>query len=131
MNRPITKNQSAGFCEGWNKGSYKLLEHLLEKARSIEPYASFLKESIEDFSIMQYEEPQDFKGILTHDSVMPFGKWEGKKLRDIPLEYFQWIYDQEDSFSNRLLFNYAMRAVQNESNSAKSAEPINLEDIPY
>lgn len=31
---------------------------------------------------------------LTSDSIMPFGKWKGKQLGDIPLNYFEWLMGQ-------------------------------------
>ena len=31
---------------------------------------------------------------LTKDSIMEFGKYKGKKMSDIPGEYYVWVYNQ-------------------------------------
>lgn len=31
---------------------------------------------------------------LTDDSIMPFGKYKGEKMANVPASYLLWIYDE-------------------------------------
>lgn len=31
---------------------------------------------------------------LTDDSPMPFGKFKGKKMKEVPAEYLHWLWSQ-------------------------------------
>ena len=31
---------------------------------------------------------------MTDESIMPFGKYKGEKLANIPAEYLLWLYDE-------------------------------------
>lgn len=31
---------------------------------------------------------------LTDDSKFPFGKWKGRKMKEVPASYFDWLRDQ-------------------------------------
>ncbi len=44
---------------------------------------------------------------LTDDSKMPFGKWTGERLGDVPDEYFEWLSAQDGfKFKHPALWNY-------------------------
>jgi len=50
---------------------------------------------------------------LTDNSPMPFGKWAGKKMIDVPASYLIWMYDEisksapnKMSFQQKLIFDY-------------------------
>lgn len=45
---------------------------------------------LDDITPGSYE-PQ----VFSDESKMPFGKYEGMRLGDVPLEYITWLYDQE------------------------------------
>lgn len=32
---------------------------------------------------------------MTSKTLMPFGKWKGKPLSDVPRSYFDWLFDQD------------------------------------
>ena len=32
--------------------------------------------------------------ILNDDSLMPFGKYKGEQMQDVPASYLLWLYDQ-------------------------------------
>jgi len=34
--------------------------------------------------------------ILEHNDEMPFGKYKGRKMEDVPDSYLVWCYEQED-----------------------------------
>lgn len=38
--------------------------------------------------------------ILNDNSPMPFGKYKGQKLIDVPASYFLWLYDNNYSYGN-------------------------------
>ena len=31
---------------------------------------------------------------MTDESIMPFGKYKGEKLANVPPEYLMWLYDE-------------------------------------
>lgn len=31
--------------------------------------------------------------MITDESVMPYGKYKGKQMADVPAEYLQWLFD--------------------------------------
>jgi uncharacterized protein (DUF3820 family) len=31
--------------------------------------------------------------ILTHNSIMPYGKYNGHRLKNVPAEYLLWIFE--------------------------------------
>jgi len=33
--------------------------------------------------------------VLTDESLMPFGKYQGKPMEDVPADYLMWLYDNE------------------------------------
>jgi len=35
---------------------------------------------------------------LTDESLMPFGKFKGQKLIDVPARYLVWLYDNNKAF---------------------------------
>lgn len=37
---------------------------------------------------------------LTDLDVMPFGKWKGTLLQDVPANYFLWLYDEGGMWAN-------------------------------
>jgi hypothetical protein len=45
---------------------------------------------------------------MTDDSLMPFGKYKGKKMIDVPARYLLWLNDQPyiDSPANRAVRAY-------------------------
>ena len=32
--------------------------------------------------------------VLTDESIMPFGKYKGKEMANVPASYLLWIYDE-------------------------------------
>ena len=53
---------------------------------------------------------------LTNDSLMPFGKWAGERLADVPDEYWEWLLEQPGfKFKHPALWNY----LNDESSSAQ------------
>lgn len=51
---------------------------------------------------------------ITDDTLMPFGKYRGQRLGDIPDDYFEWLYDQTwfTQQSHGELWEYARRLVE-------------------
>lgn len=37
---------------------------------------------------------------MNDTSPMPFGKYKGKKLEDVPAHYLIWLYDNDKSFGD-------------------------------
>lgn len=33
--------------------------------------------------------------MLNDDSIMPFGKYKGEKLGDVPADYLLWLYEND------------------------------------
>lgn len=49
---------------------------------------------------------------LTEDSRMPFGKWAGERLADIPDEYFEWLKKQPGfKFKHPALWKWDTRRI--------------------
>lgn len=38
-------------------------------------------------------EPTEKIMILTDESPMPFGKWQGRKMANVPADYLIWLYE--------------------------------------
>lgn len=52
---------------------------------------------------------------LTDTDLMPFGKFKGKPMQDVPASYLKWLYDE--GCNNELVYNYihnSMDAIQME-----------------
>jgi len=39
--------------------------------------------------------------VLTDKSLMPFGKYQGKPMEDVPADYLMWLYDN-DKYSEQV-----------------------------
>lgn len=35
---------------------------------------------------------------MTDESMMPFGKYKGRQLADVPAEYLYWLYDNNKCY---------------------------------
>jgi hypothetical protein len=45
--------------------------------------------------------PEEFLNPeLTDESIMPWGKYRGRKLKDVPASYLLWLYDVAGSPKN-------------------------------
>lgn len=42
------------------------------------------------------------------NTIMPFGKWQGKELIDIPDDYFKWFWKE-----NRIWYNFQKETIKN------------------
>ena len=37
---------------------------------------------------------------MDDNSIMPFGKYQGKRMEDVPASYLLWLYSENKTFSN-------------------------------
>lgn len=44
----------------------------------------------------------DTGGEYTDDTPMPFGKWKGERLSDVPVAYFHWLWGERPMHDRRL-----------------------------
>jgi uncharacterized protein (DUF3820 family) len=50
---------------------------------------------------------------LTDNDIMPFGKYKGMRMSDIPVEYLHWLWHQgaKNETETRLVPNYIKRCL--------------------
>ena len=44
--------------------------------------------------------------MITDESIMQFGKYKGKKMKDVPASYLIWCYEQDWILKDPDLFTY-------------------------
>jgi len=62
---------------------------------------------------------------LTDESIMSFGKHQGKALKDVPASYLMWLYDEPASVGNADLRRYI------EENKEVLLKEINESKVNY
>lgn len=64
-----------------------------------------------------------FRGQLGDDDPMPFGKWKGERLGDIPNSYFRWLREQDWLNQHHALAKYVNERDWDDDDIAEDESP--------
>lgn len=47
-------------------------------------------------------------GKFTDESIMPFGRYQGKKMEDVPASYLIWMWDEGNKINDSRVREYVL-----------------------
>lgn len=99
----------------------QILEHLQTMKACVDKIVRLLEVQVEQPSLPSFRSGE----ALTDEDPMPFGKHRGKKIKDLPVDYMDWLLAQDEIKGHPGLEAWR----KNKKKAAKDLVEIQIEEL--